>query len=127
MEASESKDSFTLFTEMKVDFSEFIRPFFSFNFVFTFNDNLSAVAPYFFRRTFHVDAIVTIRCFLLYDSESEFVWRIEGHDSFLVFFIDRNNIFTASYINIFDLLIESDHACFGSISKDWTLHVIDLI
>jgi len=73
METSEPKDSFTLLTEMKVDFGEFIRPFFSFNFAFTFNDNLCAVAPYFLRCTFHVDAIVTVSCFLLYDSEGEFV------------------------------------------------------
>jgi len=73
METSESKDSFTLLTKMKVDFSKFIRPFFRFRFVLTFNDNLSAVAPDFLRRTFHVDAIVAVSCFLFYDGEGEFV------------------------------------------------------
>lgn len=73
METSESKDTFTLLAEMKVDFGEFVRPFFRFRFVFAFNDNLSAIVPYFLRRTFHVNAIVAVCCFLLYDSEGEFV------------------------------------------------------
>jgi len=73
METSESKDSFTLLTEMKVDFGKFIRPFFVFRFAVTFNDNGSAVVPDFLRGSFHVDTIVTVSCFLLYNGEGEFV------------------------------------------------------
>jgi hypothetical protein len=73
METSESKDSLTLLTEMKVDFGKFIRPFFVFRFAVSLNDDGSAVIPDFLRSSFHVNAIVAVCCFLLYDSEGEFV------------------------------------------------------